>query len=136
MPGDSGHPTILIVHPNDEFHDILMRNLRQKGYLILEAQNATEAFEIVIRHSRSIHLLLADEGGDSLAMAEKLKPYRPDMKVIHIGSNRELSSVLMDVSKVLDPSHAHKDKEPTRTKGPLALAAEVDEPNQGKKPPK
>jgi hypothetical protein len=71
---DSGHPTILIVYETGDFRDVLVRELQRKGYLVLTAQNAVETSEIVIRHSRSIHLLLADDGDDSRVMATTLKP--------------------------------------------------------------
>jgi CheY-like chemotaxis protein len=130
---DAGYPTILIVYENDEFRGFLVRNLQPKGYLILEAQNATEAYKIVIRHSRRIHLLLADDSDDSRVMAATLKPYRSDMQVIHIGSNLTLNSVLTEVYKQLDLGHVSKDKESTSVQGRLSLAAEVDKPNEEKK---
>jgi DNA-binding NtrC family response regulator len=110
LADNSDYPTILVVHYDRGFRDVLIRNLQQKRYLVLEAQNATEASEIVIRHSRQIHVLLADDSGDSRAMATTLKPYRPDMRVIHINSNLELNSVLMEVSRVLDPPPKQKKK--------------------------
>jgi hypothetical protein len=61
-----------------------------------------EALRIVIHHSRRIHLLLADDSDDSRAMAATVKPYRPDMNVIHIGSNLDFSLALLEVSKILD----------------------------------
>jgi hypothetical protein len=84
--------------------------LQQKSYLVLEAQNATEASEIVISHSRQIHVLLADDSGDSRAMATTLKPYRPDMRVIHIDPRLHVDSILMEISTVLDPPPKRKKK--------------------------
>ena len=110
MADDAGYPTILIVYENHEFRDVLIRNLQQKGYLILEAQNAGAASEIVIRHSRRIHLLLADDSDDSRARSATLKPYRPDMHVIHLSPNLEISAILMEVSTVLDPPAKQKKK--------------------------
>jgi DNA-binding NtrC family response regulator len=108
LPDNSDYPTILVVHCDGDFRDSLVRTLKQKGYLILEAQDATKASQMVIRHSRHIHLLVADDSDDSRAVATTLKPYRPDMQVLHISSNREISSVLIEVSKVLDPPPKQK----------------------------
>jgi DNA-binding NtrC family response regulator len=131
---DSGHPTVLIVSENKDFRDVLTRNFEQKGYLVLEAQDAAEALGSVTRHSRRIQLLLADDTDDSRVMAAKLKPYRPDMRVIHVRSNLELNSILMEVSKVLDPpAHGFADNESPRAKVRTTLAAEVDKPKQEKK---
>jgi hypothetical protein len=77
--------------------------LQENGYLVLETQNTLKALVIAIRHSRSIHLLLADDSEDSRDFAATLKPYRPEMKVIHIGPNLEPDLILMEVSKILDP---------------------------------
>jgi CheY-like chemotaxis protein len=130
---NTGHPTILLVHENREFRDDLTRGLQQEGYLFLDAVNAAEAVGIVIRHSRRIHLLLADDSDDNRLMAARLKPYRPDMHFIHIGSNLELSSALMEVSKpmeasqVLDsPAHRFEDEEQSQGNVREALTAKVD----------
>jgi DNA-binding NtrC family response regulator len=138
VSGDSGHPTVLVVYEKGEFRDVLIRNLEQKGCLILQAQDSTEAFEIVIRHSRSIHLLLAHDSTDSRVMVEKLKPYRPDMKVIHLGSNLEINSLLMEIFQVLDrPPSPSEDEKSLRAKVRAALRAEAPDrrikPKQEKK---
>jgi CheY-like chemotaxis protein len=107
VPGNSGHPTILIVQEDGEFRAVLTRILEEKGYLVLETQNTLKALVIAIRHSRSIHLLLADDSDDSRDLAATLKPYRPDMNVIHISPNLELDLILMEVSKILEPPVQH-----------------------------
>jgi len=98
----SDHPTILIVHEDGECRAILSRILHESGYLVLETHNTLKALVIAIRHSRNIHLLLADDSDDSRDLAATLKPYRPDMKVIHIGPNLEIGAILMEVSTVLN----------------------------------
>jgi DNA-binding NtrC family response regulator len=97
------YPTILVVHYDAGFRDVLIRELQAKGYLVLTAQNAAAASEIVIRHSRHIHLLLTDNRDDSRVMATTLKPYRHDMLVIHFDPRLHVDSILMEVSRVLDP---------------------------------
>jgi hypothetical protein len=102
--GASDYPTILIVHRDMKFWDVLILDLRQLGYLILEANDAVEALEIVIRQSRRIHLLLVGDGDDGRATAETLNPYRRDMDVIYVNPDLEIDSALKEVSRVLPPS--------------------------------
>jgi CheY-like chemotaxis protein len=130
---NSDYPTILVVQEHREVREVLIRELRQRGYLILEAQDAVEALKIVVRHSRAIHLLLADDSDDDRLMAATLKPYRPDMRVIHINSDLELNSILMEVSDVLDPPpSAFEDQGSLRAKV-RAVPAEADKAKQEKK---
>jgi CheY-like chemotaxis protein len=103
MRTDIEYPTVLVVHGDREFRDVLIRKLQQKGYLVLEAQNAAEASDIVVRHSRSIHLLVADDSDSSRGMAERLKPYRPSMNVVRTGSSSRFDLILTEVAKALDP---------------------------------
>jgi CheY-like chemotaxis protein len=103
MAGDSGYPTVLIVYQDRKFREVLTSKLQSKGYLVLAAEDAVEAFEIVTHHSRRIHLLLTDDSHDGRSMAATLKPYRPDMTVIHISPNQELSLILTEVAKGLGP---------------------------------
>jgi ActR/RegA family two-component response regulator len=102
MAANSDHPTILIVHHEGEFRAALARKLSKNGYLVLEAEDAVGALGIVVRHSRRIHLMLADDSDDGLVKAATLKPYRPDMKIIHVSANLEPHFILMEVSKALE----------------------------------
>jgi CheY-like chemotaxis protein len=94
--------TILVVQEHREVHDVLIRELQTKGYLILDAQDAVEALRIVVRHSKPIDLFLADDSDQARIMAASLKPYRSDMNVIHISRDLEPSLILKEVSKVLE----------------------------------
>jgi DNA-binding NtrC family response regulator len=115
VTGDSEHPSVLIVHKNREFRESLAEQLQQTGYLVLEARDAAEASRIVVCHSRRIHLLLADDTDDDRLMAAMLKPYRPDMDIIHISLNLELHSILTEVSKFLAwPALSFEDPESLR----------------------
>jgi CheY-like chemotaxis protein len=126
--GCADHPTILVVHQDREFRDLVIRTLQAKGYLILEASNAVEALGVAVRHSRRIHLLLADDSDHDRAMAVMLKPYRPDMHAIHIRSDLRLEAVLMEVSEVLEaPTHVFEDRKSARNQVEAAFAARVVE---------
>jgi hypothetical protein len=60
-------------------------------------------------------------------MAATLKPYRPDMNVIHIRSNLEPELILI-VSEVLEPpTHVFEDRKSSRNQVEAALTAELDE---------
>jgi len=123
----SDHPTILIVHEDAECRAILSRILHESGYLVLETHNTLKALVIAIRHSRSIHLLLTDDSDDSRDLAATLKPYRPDMKVIHTGPNLEPDLILMEVSTVLDlPIQGFEKNESSGTHMRTTLEAEVE----------
>jgi hypothetical protein len=127
MAGDSDHPTVLIVHRNDEFRTVLGQKLLENGYLVLETQNTLKTLVIGIRHSRRIHFLLADDSDDSRDLAATLKPFRPDMNVIHVSSYLELNSVLMEVSQVPETyAHAFEDRESAPSDTRAILTVNVD----------
>jgi CheY-like chemotaxis protein len=104
VPEYAGHPTILIAHEDREFRDVLTRELQQKGYLVLEARDPADVFAIGIRHSRDIHVLLADDSDDGRAMAARLKPYRRFMNVMHVSPSQEPGLILREVAKILEPA--------------------------------
>lgn len=57
---DSGAVTILLVEDTHEFRQVIQTFLAGGGYKILEAQNGSDAIEILERHSGPIHLLITD----------------------------------------------------------------------------
>jgi CheY-like chemotaxis protein len=125
---DLSHPTILIVHEDKGFRDVLTRNFQPNGYLVLEAEDAAEALDVAVRHSRRIHLLLADDTDDARDMAAKLNPYQPFMKVLYIRRNVEPALILSEILKVLEPAgHAPQREEPVRADERIRLTAELDE---------
>jgi two-component system cell cycle sensor histidine kinase/response regulator CckA len=77
--------TILIVDDEPEIRSLARDILEPKGYAVLEALDGAEALQIAGRHPGPIHLVLTDvlmpnlNGPD---MAERLKPMRPDAKVV------------------------------------------------------
>jgi len=59
--------------------------LERGGYTVLEANGGSQATEIARQHKGPIDLLLTDmmmPGMNGRAVAEKLKPMRPEMKII------------------------------------------------------
>jgi len=85
FPG--GNETVLLVEDDELVRDLAYRLLKQQGYRVLVAVNGEEALGVVREHDgETIHLLLADivmplMGGKELA--DKLKIFRPDVKVLY-----------------------------------------------------
>jgi len=84
--------TILLVEDEDLVRSLVRRTLRSEGYTVLDAPNAQQAFKIGTAYKRPIHLLIADvvmpvEGG--VALAERLVPHRPAMKVLFMSGYTE-----------------------------------------------
>lgn len=83
-PGN-GTETVLVVEDERPVRDVVVRSLRTRGYAVLEAQDSTEALELVERYEGEIDLLLTDvvlpgEGGRELA--EQVVELRPDVRVL------------------------------------------------------
>jgi signal transduction histidine kinase/CheY-like chemotaxis protein len=85
FPG--GRETVLLVEDEPSVRDLANRLLKQQGYTVLEAANGEEALRLVQENmGERIHLLLTDVvlpqiGGKELA--DKLKMFRPDLKVLY-----------------------------------------------------
>jgi CheY-like chemotaxis protein len=81
-----GTETILLVEDDPGVRRSTARMLGAKGYIVLQAADATEALALVDQHAgRSVHLLLTDVvlpkiGGRELAEAVTKK--RPDIRVL------------------------------------------------------
>ena len=61
--------------------------LADNGYTVLSADQPADAIEIARQYEGSIHLLLTDvvmPGMSGLALAGKLAPMRPDMRVVYM----------------------------------------------------
>jgi PAS domain S-box-containing protein len=82
-----GKETVLLVEDEPSVRDLANRLLKQQGYTVLEAANGEEALRLVQENvGERIHLLLTDVvlpqiGGRELA--DKLKIFRPDLKVLY-----------------------------------------------------
>jgi two-component system cell cycle sensor histidine kinase/response regulator CckA len=77
--------TILVVEDADAVRELTRSLLAENGYTVLEAERPEKAIEIAKTYKGHIHLLLTDmvmPGMNGRALAEKLAPIRPDMKVI------------------------------------------------------
>jgi CheY-like chemotaxis protein len=91
-----GYPTVLVVEEDSDQREALAHALRRQGYLVLEAHDRPSALDIVVRHSRAIHLLLTSGSADHRTLATELREYRPVMSVWFIAQpqNQTLSDEL------------------------------------------
>jgi two-component system, cell cycle sensor histidine kinase and response regulator CckA len=82
----TGHETILVVEDEPTVRGFSVRMLRQQGYDVLEAGDATEALQVAAGRDGPIDLLFADvvlpgmSGGE---LANRLLAIRPDLRVLY-----------------------------------------------------
>jgi len=81
----NGTETVLLVEDEDAIRLLLGRELRARGYVVLEADDGLGAMQLVAATAGAIHLLITDVvmprlGGRELA--QELAEARPDMKVL------------------------------------------------------
>jgi len=75
------------VEDNDALRKLACKILEQQGYSILEAKNGIEALKVSEENGDQIHLMIADvlmPGMGGREIEERLRPLRPEMKVIYM----------------------------------------------------
>ena len=80
-----GSETILLVEDEDSVRRLARSILQANGYTVLEAHHGKEAILLSGRHEGPIHLMITDIVMPEMSgreLAERLKPSRPDMKVL------------------------------------------------------
>jgi signal transduction histidine kinase/CheY-like chemotaxis protein len=81
-----GNETILLVEDEPSLRKVLCRFLRQSGYRMLEASNATEALKVWGDHLQEIDLLFTDMtmpgGMNGSELCRRLRQDKPELKVI------------------------------------------------------
>jgi PAS domain S-box-containing protein len=86
LPG-RGTETILLVEDEDEVRELAREILEAYGYTVFQARQPAEAMLIAERHPGPIHLLVTDVVMPEMsgrALAERLAPLRPEMKVLYM----------------------------------------------------
>ncbi len=82
-----GSETILVVEDDEDVRKLTVGILRRQGYTVLEASQGEEALLICEQHKEPIRLILVDvvmPGMSGHALAERLAPLRPEMKLLYM----------------------------------------------------
>jgi two-component system, cell cycle sensor histidine kinase and response regulator CckA len=82
-----GTETILLAEDEEPLRELTRNLLVDSGYTVLSAKQPADAIEIAREYKGPIHLLLTDvvmPGMSGLALALKLAPARPDMRVVYM----------------------------------------------------
>ncbi|MEW6380964.1 MAG: ATP-binding protein [bacterium] len=85
-----GMETLLLVEDEESVRTAIGMILRKFGYTVLEAHQGEEAMIICEQYQGPIHLMLTDmvmPRMSGLDLARRLRPYRPEMKVIFMSGN-------------------------------------------------
>jgi two-component system, cell cycle sensor histidine kinase and response regulator CckA len=118
-----GWETVLIVEDQEGVRKATRAALSGYGYQVLDAANGLEAVAAAQEHAGEIHLLLTDvvlPGMNGKQVAERLRPLRPDLKVLFMSA---YSASLIAQHGVLEAGVAYISKPFDRDR----LAAKVRE---------
>lgn len=83
----AGTETILLVEDDEPVRSLIVSLLQERGYTVLEADNAAAAITITQQHQGKIDLLLSDvimPGMSGPDMAIEMRAYRRDFKIVYM----------------------------------------------------
>jgi len=87
-----GDRTILVVEDNKAVRALIVRNLASHGYHVLEAEDGLRGYELALRHSTGIDLVITDVVMPELGGAEMVRRLRlslPDLRVIYVSGHSQ-----------------------------------------------
>ena len=82
-----GNETILLVEDEPAVRELTRMVLSERGYAVLEAQNAEDAVRLAMKHAAGIHLLLTDvvmPGMSGHDLAKQLTAQHPNLRVLYM----------------------------------------------------
>jgi nitrogen-specific signal transduction histidine kinase/ActR/RegA family two-component response regulator len=82
-----GHETILLVEDEPAVRELTCMVLSERGYSVIEAQNAGDAVRLAKKHGAQIHLLLTDvvmPGMSGHDLAKRLTAQHPNLRVLYM----------------------------------------------------
>lgn len=82
-----GYETILLVEDEPAVRELTHMVLRERGYSVIEAQNAEDALRLAKKHGLEIHLLLTDvvmPGMSGHDLAKRLTAQHPNLRVLYM----------------------------------------------------
>lgn len=85
-----GSETILLVEDQENVRGFVRTALTSDGYEVLDAANGAEAIDLSGRYAGDIHIMITDvlmPGMNGVELAARLKPRRPDMKVLFMSGH-------------------------------------------------
>ncbi len=86
-PLAKGSETILVVEDQHPVRNLAVTVLKERGYVVLDAAEGSDALAAAERHAGPIHLLLTDVVMPHMTgkeLAGRLKPLRPEMRVLYM----------------------------------------------------
>jgi PAS domain S-box-containing protein len=95
-PSVRGSETILLVEDEEGVRELVAETLQSQGYRVIEAPHGGHALEICEQHQGRIDLMLTDVVMPQMSgreLAERVRPLRPDMKVMFVSGYTDISIV-------------------------------------------
>jgi hypothetical protein len=80
------YPTVLVAASAGVLRSRLVDSLRRNDYLTLEAGSNVAVLDVIIRHSRSIQVLLLDTSLGNPEFTALLRRYRSNMHILLVAS--------------------------------------------------
>ena len=91
-PTWEGSETILVVEDELSVRNLVVRTLSNQGYSIIEANDGLRGYELALRHSAEIDLVVTDVIMPRLGGAEMIRRLRlsiPNLKVVYVSGHSE-----------------------------------------------